>query len=126
MYPEDLKYSETHEWVEVENGTAKIGITFYAQEKLGDIVFVELPQVGDEFSREDVFGVVESVKAVSDLYMPVDGRVISVNEQLEETPEVLNSDPYNEGWIIEIEIKDPKQLQELKDAKEYEESLDTE
>ncbi len=126
MYPEDLKYSETHEWVEVENGTAKIGITFYAQEKLGDIVFVELPQVGDEFSREDVFGVVESVKAVSDLYMPVDGRVISVNEQLEETPEVLNSDPYNEGWIIEIEIKDPKQLQELKDAKEYEENLDTE
>ena len=126
MYPKNLKYSETHEWIKAGNGTAKIGITFYAQEQLGDIVFVELPQVGDEFSREDAFGVVESVKAVSDLLMPVAGKVIGVNEQLEDTPEILNSDPYNGGWIIEIEITDPKQLRELKDAQEYEKILNTE
>ena len=126
MYPRELKYTDTHEWLKVENGTAKVGITYYAQEQLGDIVFVELPQVEDEFPKGEPFGVVESVKAVSDLHMPVEGKVINVNEQLEETPELLNSDPYGEGWIIEIEISSSKQLEELNEASEYEEKLETE
>ena len=96
-FPEDVKYSKEHEWVLVEGGVATVGITDYAQDQLGDIVFVELPAVGDKVSKEDAFGVVESVKAVSDIYAPVSGKVLEVNDDLPENPEMLNEDPYGDG-----------------------------
>ena len=120
-FPEDLKYSKEHEWVLVEGGVATVGITDYAQDQLGDIVFVELPAVGDKVSKEDAFGVVESVKAVSDIYAPVSGKVLEVNDDLPENPEMLNEDPYGDGWIIKIEMNDPDELQDLMSATEYEE-----
>jgi len=120
-FPEDLKYSKEHEWVLVEGGVATVGITDYAQDQLGDIVFVELPAVGDKVSKEDAFGVVESVKAVSDIYAPVSGKVVEVNDDLPENPEMLNEDPYGDGWIIKIEMNDHEELQDLMTAAEYEE-----
>ncbi|HVO27381.1 MAG TPA: glycine cleavage system protein GcvH [Candidatus Margulisiibacteriota bacterium] len=120
-FPEDLKFSKEHEWVLVEGGVATVGITDYAQDQLGDIVFVELPAVGDKVSKEDAFGVVESVKAVSDIYAPVSGKVIEVNDDLPENPEMLNEDPYGDGWIIKIEMSDPEEVQDLMTAAEYEE-----
>jgi glycine cleavage system H protein len=120
-FPEDLKYSKEHEWVLVEGSVATVGITDYAQDQLGDIVFVELPAVGDKVSKEDAFGVVESVKAVSDIYAPVSGKVVEVNDDLPENPEMLNEDPYGDGWIIKIEMNDPEELQDLMTATEYEE-----
>src|SRR5512143_350332 len=120
-FPEDLKYSKEHEWVLVEGSVATVGITDYAQDQLGDIVFVELPAVGDKVSKEDAFGVVESVKAVSDIYAPVSGKVVEVNDDLPENPEMLNEDPYGDGWIIEIEMSDPEEVQDLMTAAEYEE-----
>ena len=120
-FPEDLKYSKEHEWVLVEGSVATVGITDYAQDQLGDIVFVELPAVGDKVSKEDAFGVVESVKAVSDTYAPVSGKVVEVNDDLPENPEMLNEDPYGDGWIIKIEMNDPDELQDLMTATEYEE-----
>ncbi|MFQ5666639.1 MAG: glycine cleavage system protein GcvH [Candidatus Binatia bacterium] len=119
-FPEDLKYSKEHEWVLVEGGMATVGITDYAQDKLGDIVFVELPAVGDKVSKEDAFGVVESVKAVSDIYAPVSGKVIEINDDLPESPEMLNEDPYGDGWIIKVEMNDPEEMQDLMTAAEYE------
>ena len=120
-FPEDLKYSKEHEWVLVEGNVATVGITDYAQDQLGDIVFVELPGVGDKVSKEDAFGVVESVKAVSDVYAPVSGKVLEVNDDLPENPEMLNEDPYGDGWMIKIEMNDPDELQDLMTAAEYEE-----
>jgi glycine cleavage system H protein len=120
-FPEDLKYSKEHEWVLVEANVATVGITDYAQEQLGDIVFVELPAVGDKVSKEDAFGVVESVKAVSDIFAPVSGKVLEVNDDLPENPEMLNEDPYGDGWIIKIEMNDREELQDLMTAAEYEE-----
>ena len=120
-FPEDLKFSKEHEWVLVEGSVATVGITDYAQDQLGDIVFVELPAVGDKVSKEDAFGVVESVKAVSDIYAPVSGKVVEVNDDLPENPEMLNEDPYGDGWIIKIEMSDPEELQDLMTATEYEE-----
>jgi len=120
-FPEDLKFSKEHEWVLVEGSVATVGITDYAQDQLGDIVFVELPAVGDKVSKEDAFGVVESVKAVSDIYAPVSGKVVEVNDDLPENPEMLNEDPYGDGWIIKIEMNDPEELQDLMSAAEYEE-----
>jgi len=120
-FPEDLKYSKEHEWVLVEGSVATVGITDYAQDQLGDIVFVELPAVGDKVSKEDAFGVVESVKAVSDIYAPVSGKVVEVNDDLPENPEMLNEDAYGDGWIIKIEMNDPEELQDLMTAAEYEE-----
>ena len=120
-FPEDLKYSKEHEWVLVEGGVATVGITDYAQDQLGDIVFVELPAVGDKVSKEDAFGVVESVKAVSDIYAPVSGKVVEVNDDLPENPEMLNEDSYGDGWIIKIEMNDPDELLDLMTAAEYEE-----
>jgi len=120
-FPEDLKYSKQHEWVLVESGVATVGITDYAQDQLGDIVFVELPAVGDKVSKEDAFGVVESVKAVSDIYAPVSGKVLEVNDDLPENPEMLNEDSYGDGWIIKIEMNDLDELQDLMTAAEYEE-----
>ena len=119
-FPEDLKYSKEHEWVLVEGSTATVGITDYAQDQLGDIVFVELPAVGDKMSKEDAFGVVESVKAVSDIYAPVSGKVVEVNDDLPDNPEMLNEDPYGDGWIIKIEMSDREELDDLLSATEYE------
>jgi glycine cleavage system H protein len=120
-FPEDLKYSKEHEWVLVEDNVATVGITDYAQDQLGDIVFVELPAIGDKVSKEDAFGVVESVKAVSDIYAPVSGKVLEVNDDLPDNPEMVNEDPYGDGWMIKIEMNDPDELQELMTAAEYEE-----
>src|SRR5713101_7022582 len=120
-FPEDLKYSKEHEWVLVEGNVATVGITDYAQDQLGDIVFVELPAIGDKVSKEDAFGVVESVKAVSDIYAPVSGKVLEVNDDLPENPEMLNEDAYGDGWIIKIEMSDIDELKDLMTAAEYEE-----
>jgi glycine cleavage system H protein len=121
MYPSDLRYTKEHEWVRLQGGVATVGITDYAQDQLGDIVFVELPAIGDKVSKEDAFGVVESVKAVSDIYAPVSGKVLEVNDDLPENPEMLNEDAYGDGWIIKIEMSDPDELADLMNAAEYEE-----
>ena len=120
-FPEDLKYTKEHEWVLVEGKVATVGITDFAQDQLGDIVFVELPAVGDKVSKEDAFGVVESVKAVSDIYAPVSGKVLEVNDDLPDNPEMVNEDAYGDGWMIKIEMSDPEELQDLMSAAEYEE-----
>lgn len=120
-FPEDLKYTKEHEWVLVEDKVATVGITDFAQDQLGDIVFVELPAVGDKVSKEDAFGVVESVKAVSDIYAPVSGKVLEVNDDLPENPEMVNEDAYGDGWMIKIEMNDLDELQDLLTATEYEE-----
>ncbi len=120
-FPEDFKYSKEHEWVLVEGNVATIGITDYAQDQLGDIVFVELPAIGDKVSKEDAFGVVESVKAVSDIYAPVSGKVLEVNDDLPDNPEMINEDPYGDGWMIKIEMSDVDELQDLMSSTEYEE-----
>ncbi|HEX2765815.1 MAG TPA: glycine cleavage system protein GcvH [Candidatus Limnocylindria bacterium] len=118
-YPDDLRYSKEHEWVRVEDGRATIGITSFAADELGDIVFVELPEVGAELKQFATFGVVESVKAVSDLYAPVSGTVTDVNEALRDRPELLNSDPFGEGWIARVELADPSEIDGLLDAEAY-------
>ncbi len=123
--PSHLQYTESHEWVSVEdNGNARIGITDHAQEALGDLVFVELPVVGDEISQGDPCAVVESVKAASDIYAPVSGLVVAVNEDLESDPALINADPYGDGWLFELELIDNEELDGLKDADAYEESLE--
>ncbi len=119
MAPADLRYTTDHEWVRVEGDTATVGITQYAAEQLGDIVFVELPDVGRALDQAAAFGVVESVKAVSDLFAPVSGDVTETNPGLSGSPESVNSDPYGEGWMIRIRITDPSQLDELLDAAAY-------
>jgi glycine cleavage system H protein len=120
--PDNLKYTKDHEWVRVEeDGTITVGITDYAQNSLGDITFVELPEVDDSFEAGDSFGVGESVKAASDLYMPVGGRIVAINDALTSTPEVVNSDPYAEAWMIRIEIEDDSALSGLMDADAYRE-----
>ncbi|MDI3535885.1 MAG: glycine cleavage system protein [Eubacteriaceae bacterium] len=116
---EGLKYSNDHEWVKVEGEKAYIGITDYAQHSLGDIVFVELPEVGDEIEKEGVFGTVESVKAASDVYLPVSGKVVEVNEALVDEPELVNADAF-ENWMVCVELTNPAELEELMDAADYE------
>lgn len=118
-FPEGLKYSKEHEWVLVEGSNATIGITEYAQEELGDVVYVELPEVGEKVVKDDPFGAVESVKAVSDVYAPVSGTVIEVNDVLPENPETINDDPYGDGWMIRVELADKDDLKDLMDADEY-------
>lgn len=120
MYPGDLKYTKTHEWVKVEGTNAKVGITGYAQEQLGDIVYVELPEIGRELSQGEAFGVVESVKAVSDCYSPVGGVVVAINQELEASPELVNQDPYGKGWLIAIQVSGGEDLEGLLDASAYE------
>lgn len=117
--PEDLHYLETHEWTEVRNGIARIGITDFAQDELGDIVFVELPDVGEKLEKGDMFGTIESIKAVSDLYTSVSGEVVAVNDDLENQPELINVDPFGEGWLIDIEIEAESELKETLSADEY-------
>lgn len=120
--PSDLKYTKDHEWIRLEaDGTATVGITDYAQGSLGDVTFVELPEVGASFSAGDAFGVVESVKAASDLYMPVSCEVIEVNEALEDAPESVNTDPYGDAWIAKIKLEDPSEAEALLDAAAYSE-----
>jgi glycine cleavage system H protein len=118
-YPDDLAYSREHEWVRVEGSRATIGITSFAADELGDIVFVELPEVGATLTQFGTFGVVESVKAVSDLYAPVSGAVVEVNDALREAPELLNSDPFGEGWIARVELSESSELDALLDAEAY-------
>ncbi len=118
-FPEGLKYSREHEWVRVEGNTVLVGITDYAQSELGDVVFVELPEVGAEVEGNNTFGVVESVKAVSDLYAPVTGTISEVNTQLEDEPDLVNSHPYDDGWLIKIEMKDATELNDLLNTEEY-------
>jgi glycine cleavage system H protein len=123
--PSHLKYTESHEWVDADTeGNARIGISDHAQEALGDLVFVELPTVGDEISQGDPCAVVESVKAASDIITPVSGKIIAVNEDLDGDPAIINSDPYNDGWLFELELSDTEELEGLKNAEAYEESLE--
>ncbi len=117
--PPELLYSKSHEWVRIQGGEATIGITDHAQEALNDIVYVELPKKGDVFELEAEFGVVESVKSVSDLYMPIAGTVTDVNSSLDDKPETLNEDPYGAGWLIKVQLKDPSQAKALLSAAAY-------
>ncbi len=120
MFPDDLHYSSKHEWVRVGSGpTARVGITDYAAEQLGDVVYVSLPQVGEEVALDDACAEVESTKSVSDVFAPVSGVVSAVNELLADSPEIINADPYGDGWIFEIELTDQEELDELMDADEY-------
>lgn len=123
--PGDLKYTENDEWIRLEGDTGTIGVTDYAQDQLNDIVYVELPDVGAAFSKGDSFGVVESVKAASDMHVPVGGTVTEVNEALEDEPEVVNSDPYGAGWFIKIKVEDASELNGLMDAAAYAKYLET-
>ena len=116
---EGLKYSKDHEWVKVEGNLATIGITDFAQHSLGDIVYIELPEVGDTIGKDETFGVVESVKAASDVYLPVSGTIVKINEALVDEPELVNADAF-ENWIVCVEMDDPSELEELMDATEYE------
>ena len=119
-FPEDLKYSKEHEWVRIAGSIATIGVTDYAQDQLGEIVFVELPDEGEEFGKDDALGVVESVKSVNDFYAPISGRVVELNDPVVDSPEIVNEDPYGEGWLVKIEISDQKEMKELMTAKQYE------
>jgi glycine cleavage system H protein len=121
-HPDDLRYARTHEWVRAEGDTATIGITDFAQNELGDVVYLELPEVGRALQQTDVFGTVESVKAVSDLYAPVSGEVLEVNDELPDSPEEINQDPYVRGWMIIVKMDDPTELNELLTAKQYEQA----
>lgn len=118
--PEALLYTKDHEWIQLhEDGTATVGITDYAQESLGDITFVEFPEVGESFSSGDTFGVVESVKAASDLFMPLDAEVLEINEEVDSEPELLNSDPYQKGWLLKIRLSEVSQAESLLKADAY-------
>ena len=118
--PEDLLYTKDHEWIRIsEDGTAKIGITAYAQESLGDITFVEFPETGSALSHGETFGVVESVKAASDLYMPIDGEVLSTNQSVDAAPELVNQDPYGEGWLLEVKLAAGTDTSELLSPADY-------
>lgn len=121
--PEDVRYTDDHEWAKKIGDVVRLGISDYAQDQLGDIVFVELPEVGSTFEKGEEFGTVESVKAVSELYMPMDGEVTAINEALADEPELVNSDPYNGGWMMEIKAGDPAGLDALKSRAEYLEML---
>ena len=117
--PDNLKYSPEHEWIKVDGESAYIGITDFAQSELGDIVFVEFPEVGDIFTLGDVFGTVEAIKTVADLFAPISGEVLEINHTLEDSPEAINTDAYNNGWIIKIKITNTEELKNLLDAKNY-------
>ena len=116
---EGLKYTETHEWLKIKGNTAVIGITDHAQNELTDIVYVELPEIGKEIKKGEELCVVESVKSVSEIYSPVSGRVVTVNKKLEDSPEIINESPYDDGWLVELEIKDKSEIDDLLDAESY-------
>jgi glycine cleavage system H protein len=119
--PGNLKFTKDHEWIKVDGSEATIGITDFAQNELGDIVFIEVETVGETLDKEETFGTIEAVKTVSDMFMPVSGEVLEFNESLEANPEKVNKDPYGEGWVIRIKISDPTELDELLDAGQYQE-----
>ena len=117
--PEDLKYTREHEWISIDGNVATVGITDHAQHQLGDVVFVELPAVGDRVEKSDPFGVVESTKAVSDVYAPISGEIAEVNDDLRDNPELINEDPYGDGWMVKIAVGDRSDLEDLLTADEY-------
>ncbi|WP_026208955.1 glycine cleavage system protein GcvH [Catelliglobosispora koreensis] len=119
MIPEDLRYTAEHEWVREEGGKVRVGITDFAQDALGDIVFVQLPEIGAKVSAGDSFGEVESTKSVSEIYAPLSGQITARNEALSDSPDLINTDPYEEGWLVEIQVDDPAQLSALLDAAAY-------
>ncbi|GAM14343.1 glycine cleavage system protein GcvH [Mesobacillus selenatarsenatis] len=121
--PKELRYSEEHEWVKVEGEKVTIGITDFAQSELGDIVFVELPEVGDEITVDQPFGSVESVKTVSELYAPVSGKVVGINEELNDSPEFVNESPYEKAWMITVELSDNSEVEKLMTAEQYEDMI---
>jgi glycine cleavage system H protein len=122
--PEGYYYSNEHEWAKVEGGTARMGITDYAQQKLGDITYVEPPEIGKEVAQFELLTGIESVKAASDIYAPLSGRITAFNDSLEQSPEIINKSPYEDGWIVEIELSDPKEVKNLMNAKGYKEYAD--
>jgi glycine cleavage system H protein len=124
MYPEELKYSKEHEWVRMNGSIAEVGVTVFAQESLGDVVFVDLPEAGTEVEQFAKFGEIESVKAVSDLFSPVGGKIVEVNSEATDRPEAVNEEPYGSGWLIKVEISDTAQLDVLMDAATYEATLE--
>jgi len=124
MYPNDFRYTKDHEWIKVEGDEGLVGITDFAQHQLGDIIFIELPQVGTDLAVHQSIGVVESVKSVSDVYAPIAGRVVAVNETLSQTADLLNKDPHGKGWIVRLKIKDKKELDGLMKASDYEKFLE--
>lgn len=124
--PEELRYSKDHEWVAVDGDTVTVGITDYAQQSLGDVVYVELPNEGDNFNAHDAFGSVESVKAVSEIFTPVGGEIVAANDDLNDTPEVVNDDPYGDAWMVKIKMDNAGELDALLSAEEYEEYLKSE
>ena len=123
-FPENLKYTKEHEWIKVEGDEATIGITEHATSELGDIVFLEIETVGETLAAGDTFGTVEAVKTVSDLFMPVGGEVMEVNPKLEDTPEIINQDPYGQGWLIRIKIKNPDEIKDLLSAEDYKDLIE--
>jgi glycine cleavage system H protein len=123
--PDDLKYTKDHEWIRIKNNEAVIGITDFAQHELGDIVFVEVETVGETLDKEDVFGTIEAVKTVSDLFMPVTGELLEFNEALADEPELVNKDPYGDGWIIKLKISDSSQLDDLLSPSQYKEVIES-
>ncbi|TFG90546.1 MAG: glycine cleavage system protein GcvH [Syntrophobacterales bacterium] len=123
LLPDDVRYAETHEWARDEDGTVVVGVGDYAQDQLGDIVFVELPEIGDTFEKGEEFGTLESVKAVSEIYMPVAGKITAINETLLEEPDLVNQEPYNSGWMVEIEPDDSDEIHTLMTSSEYMEML---
>jgi glycine cleavage system H protein len=123
MVPDDRKYTQEHEWILIEDGVGTIGVTDFAAGELGDVVFVELPDAGSEFSQGDTVGTIESVKAVADLYLPVSGEIVEVNEAVIDNPEIVNSDPMEEGWLIKVRLNDLTEIDQLMDAAAYGEIL---
>jgi glycine cleavage system H protein len=122
--PENLKYTKDHEWARIEGNIATIGVTDFAQKELGDIVFVEIETVGETIGKEEIFGTVEAVKTVSDLFMPLSGEIIEKNEELDSTPEAINKDPYGAGWMIKVKISNPSEIDDLLDATGYKELIE--
>ena len=118
-YPDDLKYTKEHEWARISGTVARIGVTRFAVDQLGDVTQVELPEEGEDVIKDEVFGTVESVKAVSDLFSPVSGKVLKVNSPLNDSPEYVNDDPYDEGWMLEVEMNEPSQVESLMSAEQY-------
>ncbi len=121
--PENLKYTKDHEWIILDGDIATIGITDFAQGELGDIVFVEIETVGEKLSKEEIFGTIEAVKTVSDVFMPMSGEILEKNESLDDSPETINKDPYGKGWMIKVQISDPSEFDELLSAAEYQELI---
>ncbi|MDD5476549.1 MAG: glycine cleavage system protein GcvH [Syntrophales bacterium] len=119
LFPDDICYADDHEWARIEGGVVTVGIDDYAQDQLGDIVYVELPRIGDTFERGEEFGTVESVKAVSELYIPVGGEIVAINSDLEDSPELINQSPYGDGWLVKVQPDDEAEMEELMDKEAY-------